>query len=81
MQINEDFIAQYQMQYGTADAVKDKDHPDSTGQSKAPPPEVSRDPEAYWKYYYGDKQPDVQDPNYPAWYAYYYGSASTDDLR
>lgn len=38
-----------------------------------PPPEVSTDPSAYWKYYYSDGPPSTDDPNYPAWYEYFYG--------
>jgi len=26
------------------------------------------EPDAYWKYYYGDNPPDTSHPNYPAWY-------------
>jgi len=37
-----------------------------------PPAAVKADPDAYWKYYYGDNPPDTSDPNYPAWYAWYY---------
>ena len=58
-------MASYQLNYGSQPAQET---------SSQPPPQVDTDPEAYWKYYYGDKPPDVSDPNYAAWYSYYYGA-------
>ncbi|XP_067945881.1 17S U2 SnRNP complex component HTATSF1-like [Watersipora subatra] len=64
--INADFIAAYQMSYGSQNQeVKDE---------KVAPADVQSNPDAYWKYYYGDRIPDTTDPNYAAWYSYYYGN-------
>lgn len=61
------------MQYGAQTTNQQTATPAASSQpSEPPPPDVHTNPDAYWKYYYGDRIPDVTDPNYPAWYAYHY---------